>query len=231
MKAILLAAGTGSRLRPITNTIPKCLVPIDGRPLLEIWLEQLTTHGVEEFLINTHYLAEKVADYISKSEYRRGATLVYEQDLLGTAGTVWANKDWIADEPVMLIHADNLCLCNMSGFIENHMKRPPHVCMSMMTFNTEYPETCGIIQIDAQGVVTEMDEKPEKPRGNLANAAVYILEPEVVRGLAGKTDFSTEVIPQYMNRILSWQNKGFHEDIGTREKYVKASDIYSSIYR
>ncbi len=79
MKALLLAAGLGTRLRPITNIIPKCLVPINGKPLLEIWLETLTKAGVKEFLINTHYLHEKVEAFVYDSKYKNVVTLVYEK--------------------------------------------------------------------------------------------------------------------------------------------------------
>ena len=76
MKVILLAAGLGTRLRPLTNSIPKCLVPIKGKPLLEIWLENLFQIGCRSFLINTHYMAEKVEDFLSKSLYQEKCKLV-----------------------------------------------------------------------------------------------------------------------------------------------------------
>ena len=87
MKAILLAGGIGSRLRPITATIPKCLVPILGQPLLDIWLEQLTAHDIGPFLVNTHHLPEQVEHYVEHSLYRESVTLAHEPQLLGTAGT------------------------------------------------------------------------------------------------------------------------------------------------
>ena len=95
MRAILLAAGLGTRLRPITDTIPKCLVPINGKPLIDYWLEQLTKAGIEKFLINTHYLHEQVESYIEQSKFAGMVDLVYEEELLLTGGTVIANKDFI----------------------------------------------------------------------------------------------------------------------------------------
>ena len=91
MRAILLAAGYGTRLRPLTNTIPKCLVPIKGVPLLQIWLERLTNAGIGPFLINTHYLPKEVEGFAESSRYRDQVTLVHEPELLGTAGTLIAN--------------------------------------------------------------------------------------------------------------------------------------------
>ena len=91
MRAMLLAAGYGTRLRPLTNSIPKCLVPINGKPLLQIWLERLTAADIGPFVINTHHLAEQVRAFIAASPYRNEVTLVHEPELCGTAGTLIAN--------------------------------------------------------------------------------------------------------------------------------------------
>lgn len=98
MKAILLAAGFGTRLRPLTNAIPKCLVPIKGKPLLQIWIERLTGSGIGPFLINTHYLAEQVNALIGSSPFKDKVTLVHENKLLGTAGTLIDNLDFFPGE-------------------------------------------------------------------------------------------------------------------------------------
>ena len=88
MNALLLAAGLGSRLRPITNNTPKCLVPINGKPLLEYWLENIFNSGINECLINTHYLNNKVDDYVANSKYKKKIKLVFEKNLLGNAGSL-----------------------------------------------------------------------------------------------------------------------------------------------
>ena len=95
MKALLLAAGEGTRLRPITNRIPKCLVPINDKPLLEYWLDNLSKVGVSEFLINTYYLSEQVEEFVIYSKYKDKITLVYEKELLNTAGTILKNKEFL----------------------------------------------------------------------------------------------------------------------------------------
>ena len=123
MKAILLAAGFGTRLRPLTNNIPKCLVPINGKPLLEIWLDKLTNIGIKEFLINTHYLSEKVVDFINQSRYKNNCKVVYEKKLLGTAGTLLSNLSFIENECI-LIHADNYCEDHLTDFVKSHRLRP-----------------------------------------------------------------------------------------------------------
>ena len=163
MRAILLAAGYGTRLRPLTNTIPKCLVPINGRPLLEIWLERLTDAGIGPCLINTHFLAEQVDEFVRSSRYRDKVTLVHEERLLGTAGTLIANLDYFRLEDGLLIHADNYCLADFTAFAEAHVQRPADCVMTMMTFRSDSPSSCGIVELDEDGVVVGFHEKVSSP--------------------------------------------------------------------
>ena len=153
MRAILLAAGFGTRLRPLTNVIPKCLVPIKGVPLLGIWLARLEKAGVGPFLVNTHYLADKVQEFIRLSSYEEKTKLAHEDYLLGTAGTLIKNLDFYQDEDGLLIHADNYCLADLEAFIHAHINRPKGCLMTMMIFQTTNPSSCGIVELDKQGVV------------------------------------------------------------------------------
>ena len=218
MKALLLAAGFGSRLRPITNTVPKCLVPILGKPLLEIWLDRLLQSGhFERILINTHYLSEVVVDFIENYKWRSKVDLIYEPVLLGTAGTLLKNSTWIGKDSLLVAHADNLTLFDIDSFILVHEKRPTNCPITMMTFNTDAPNTCGIVEL-SEGVVVRFHEKVENPPGLLANAAVYLLEPEVVFEMNKMNreiiDFSTDIIPKYLGRMVTYHNDIYHRDIG-----------------
>lgn len=227
MRAVLLAAGLGTRLRPLTNTIPKCLVPIKGIPLLEIWLERLTQAGVGPFLVNTHYLAEQVAAFIEASPYREHVELVNEPELRGTAGTLIRNLDFFQGHDGMLIHADNYCMANFSAFQQAHANRPHDCLMTMMTFKTNTPSTCGIVELDNRGVVIDFHEKVANAPGNLANGAIYILAPELLAKL-GKDmnsikDFSTEVLHRFMGRIHTYETVEVFLDVGTPESYKSAN--------
>jgi mannose-1-phosphate guanylyltransferase len=219
MKAVLLAAGLGTRLRPLTDTVPKCLVPIQGRPLLELWLKNLSDAGIEPFLVNTHYLADQVRRFVDRSAYRDAVTLVHETALLGTGGTLLANRSFYDDAPVLLAHADNLCLCDFRDFVRAHERRSAGTVMTMMTFVTDTPESCGIVELDERGVVVGFHEKVADPPGNVANGAVYIVESAVVDFMATlgslSIDFSTQVVPHFVGRIQSWRNPAVHRDIGT----------------
>lgn len=232
MKALLLAAGLGTRLRPITNTIPKCLVPLDEKPLLEYWLENLLEVGVTEFLINTHYLHEEVERFINNSSYKKYVTLIYEKELLNTGGTILHNKKFFdKEEPFFVIHADNLCFCNFKEFIDVHkiQKNP----LTMMLFKTATPKSCGIVRLDEQNTVIEFHEKVENPPSNLANAAVYICDYEIINFLEKldktEADFSLDVIPSFLGRINTYLNNVYHIDIGTPETYKEAQKYLSNI--
>jgi mannose-1-phosphate guanylyltransferase len=227
MRAILLAAGLGTRLRPLTNTIPKCLVPIKGKPLLEIWLERLTQAGIGPFLVNTNYLAEEVEVFIETSPYQNHVTLVYEPELRGTAGTLIENLDFFQGEDGLLIHADNYCMADFRAFVQAHKQRPPNCFMTMMTFRTDTPSSCGIVELDGRGVVVGFHEKATSPPGNLANGAIYILSAELLekmsRDLHEANDFSTEVLHRFIGLIYTHETHEMFLDIGTPHSYEKAN--------
>ena len=225
MKTILLAAGFGTRLRPLTDNIPKCLVPIKGKPLLQIWLERLSDADFKEFLINTHYLSNQVNDFIYSSKFKDKCIIKYEKTLLGTAGTLLSRLNFIGEDECMLIHADNYCLADFKEFIKSHNQRPSYCLMTMMTFRTDTPSSCGIVELDDKNVVIGFHEKVEHPPGNLANGAIYILSSELLKIVKEKyataTDFSTEILHHFIGKIYTYETNEDFEDIGTLEKYKK----------
>jgi len=218
VKALLLAAGYGARLQPLTNEWPKCLMPIGPKPLLEYWLETLWQNNIHEVLVNLHYLSDIVKEFLERQRFKNWVKFVYEPKLLGTAGTLRENFRFFSDCSILLVHADNWCQCNFLDFIQYHKyNRQKNTAITMMTFYTENPEQCGVVECDENGVVTAFHEKKKNPPGNLANAAVYILEPEVLAWLKKNphiTDFSTEVLPEWIGRIATWNNINIHRDIG-----------------
>jgi mannose-1-phosphate guanylyltransferase len=226
MRALLLAAGIGSRLRPITDTTPKCLVPVHGRPLLDYWLDLVFEGGVERALLNTHWLADQVRAHVAVSRWQSRIDLVHEDSLLGTGGTILANRGWFHGEDFLVAHADNLTDFDVAGLIAAHRSRPPGHVMTMLGFRTDDPSSCGILELDGQGTVMAFHEKVINPPGNLANGAVYIFAPEVIGDIArlGKSvvDLSTEIIPFYLGRISCVETTGYHRDIGNPESLRRA---------
>ena len=218
MRALLLAGGLGTRLRPLTDTVPKCLVRIHGRPLLQYWLDLLLPGAIDRVLVNTHYLPDAVRAFVAQSPWRERIDLAHEDVLLGTGGTVLRNRDFFEDAAFMVAHADNLTAFDPAAFIRRHQERPRAAAITMMTFDTDAPQTCGIVKEDGHGLVVAFHEKVAEPPGTRANAAVYIFEPEIITFLAGLRkeviDLSTEVIPHFLGRICTYHNAGYHRDIG-----------------
>ena len=223
MKAVLLCAGKGLRLRPYTNNTPKCLMPIKGTPLLKIWLEKLSNVGVTNFLINTHHLSEKVCDFIKSSKYQKSIKIVYEKELLGTAGTLLKNISFFDNQDGIFIHADNYTTDDLKNFIKFHKNRPKKCLLSMMTFETDSPSTCGIIKKNSDNIVTKFYEKINEDHGNEANSAVYILSKEFQKIFLEKYpkpyDFSNEVISSMENQIAAYKTNQLFIDIGTVKNY------------
>ena len=135
--------------------------------------------GIEKILINTHYLSNQVEDFLLKSKYRNKIEIAYEKNLLGTGGTLLQNKNFFYKEDFLVAHSDNLCLCNFEDLIKSHFERPKETLMTMMTFLTNTPRTCGIVELDKKKIVRKFHEKIHNPPSNLANAAVYIFSYDI----------------------------------------------------
>jgi mannose-1-phosphate guanylyltransferase len=201
--------------------VPKCLVPIKGKALLDYWFERIFAAGIERALVNTHWLPDAVRDHVGSSPFRERVDLVHEAELLGTGGTILANRDWLGEGAYLVAHADNLTDVDVRGLIAAHQRRPSSCVMTMLAFRTDTPSTCGILELSDGGIVMAFHEKDLEPPGNLANAAVYICEPEVTARIAALgtsvVDLSTEVIPMLIGRILAVETDRFHRDIGTAQ--------------
>jgi mannose-1-phosphate guanylyltransferase len=238
MKAFLLAAGLGTRLRPLTDKVPKCLLPIGSKLLLEIWLELLRKHRVNEVLINTHWCHEKVEEFID-GRYRNKAKtgmwpeiqLFYEPDLLGSAGTLLANKDWVADgKPFFILYGDNLTNVDLTKIYLFHCSHA--LPFSLGVFRTATPKECGIAKINQYGVVTHFAEKPKRPKSDIAASGIYVAdriifdhfpqEQEALRPL----DLGFHLLPRMVGRMKAYCIKESLVDIGTMASYKKAQELW-----
>jgi mannose-1-phosphate guanylyltransferase len=195
------------------------MVTIGGRPLIEYWLNILMLSNVSNVIINTHYLPSTVRDYVDKSPWRKFITLVHEEELLGTGGTILRNSKLLAGGPFLVAHADNLTRFSLHDFMRCHVNRPAKTEITMMLFKSDNPSECGVVEIDSKGIVTGFYEKVPNPPGNLANGAVYIFEESMLGYLNNlkkdKIDLSNEVLPNFINRINTYENKYYHRDIGS----------------
>lgn len=225
VKALLLAGGLGTRLRPLTDTVPKCLIEIGGRPLLDYWVAALKAAGIREALINTHHLPEPVRAYIAQCNAAGDMALTeaFEPALLGSAGTVHANRGWAEGaEEIVVIYADNLSDVDLAALLEFHHSHTDP--MTMALFHTPYPEKCGIAALDDAYRVTEFVEKPKEPRSDLANAGLYVLDAAAWREIADMNvfDFGFDVIPAFVGRMRGFAHTGYHRDIGTPDSLAQA---------
>ena len=129
----------------------------------------------------------------------------------------------------LLIHADNYCLADIAAFEHAHINRPSGCVITMMTFRTDDPSSCGIVELDESGVVIGFHEKMKNPPGNLANGAVYILSAEFLgkmgTDLKSITDFSTEVLDRFKGQIFSYEVSDVFLDVGTPKRYEQANNL------
>ena len=218
--ALLLAAGLGTRLRPLTDSVPKCLVPIAGRPLLDIWIRRLTECDIREARINTHALAEVVRAYIAQINAQNSLLLAeaHEPVLLGSAGTVTVNANLADDvDEIVIIYADNVSDIDLRPLLAFHRQHTDP--LTMVLFRAPNPSACGIAEIDHDGRITAFVEKPKAPTSNLANAGLYVVDAAVYREIAEMHafDFGFEVLPQFVGRMRGWIWGGYYLDIGTHE--------------
>ncbi len=230
MKAFLLAAGVGSRLKPYTDSIPKCLIPIHGKPLLQIWLELLDRHKVSAVLINTHHHSEKLSAFIAgiKPTLRVQIETSYEPVLLGSAGTLAANRTFVDDgEDFIIAYADNLTqidLLKMAAFHE-HIKTKGGI-LTMGLFRAPNPGQCGIAELDPENRVVGFIEKPQNPLGNLANSGIYIASSRIFDFIPQRDgaviDIGFDLLPLLVGKMFGYEIREYLRDIGTPESYHQA---------
>lgn len=223
MKAFLLAAGIGSRLRPVTDTVPKCLVPIGGRPLLDIWLDSLDHAGVDEVIVNVHHLPDVVTRHVAERTGPPAVRTFYEPELLGSAGTLQANRDWVRGEDVFLAcYADNLTDFDLRVLIDEHCRHRP--VATLTAFHSPDPASGGVMEIDAGATLVSFVEKPVHPASDLTNAGIYAFHPDVLDEIpaAPPRDIGFHLIPRLVGRARVVPIDGYFTDIGSPDAYRKA---------
>ena len=215
-KALLLAGGLGTRLRPITDSTPKCLVKIAGRPLLDYWFDALDSAGISDILINTHHLPELVREFIA-GKNRQGfrAVETFEPKLLGSARTITANPAWADNaDDVVIIYADNLSDLDIHEMLAAHCQHGASI--TMLLFHAPNPRACGIAVLDGNGLVTAFEEEPAEPKSDLANAGVYVATAAAWREITSMNavDLGFDVLPRFIGRMQGHIHGGYHRDIG-----------------
>jgi len=208
MKAMILAAGQGTRLRPLTDHIPKCMVSIGGKPVLEHTIEWLRRYGVTEIIINLHHLPEAIRGYFGDGQ-KWGVRITYslEDRLLGTAGGV-KNVAWFFDGPFFVWYGDNLSTCRLDRLWEFHRVKGGIATIAL--YYRDDPTPSGIVGLDEDDRIVRFQEKPQPDQvfSHWVSAGLFVLEPQVLdfipfaslrTGAAeGFPDFGRDIFPSML---------------------------------
>lgn len=230
MKAFLLAAGQGTRLRPITDTIPKCLVPVGGTPMLRIWLDICRSAGIDEVMVNLHTHADVVRNWLNSNRDGVRVRIAEESVLLGSAGTLLANRDWVASEAAFwILYADVLTNTRLSRMQEFHLARRPVATLGL--YQVPDPSRCGIVSFDEQMVIQEFEEKPSRPKSSWAFSGLMIARPELLSCIPPRypVDLGFDVLPQLAGQMLAYPISDFLLDIGTHATYQAAQKTWPGL--
>lgn len=229
MKAMVLAAGEGTRLRPHTDTVPKPMLPVGGRPTLEWIVLWLARHGIRDIVINLHHRPEPVLAYFGDGT-RWDVTLTYsvEESILGTAGGL-KHVEHLFDDTFVVVYGDVLTDLDLGALVAFHRAqgRGPHVTLSL--YRAERPWDCGIVSLDESHRVVRFVEKPPRDEvfSTLTNSGVIVMDPGILRYIpSGVSDFGRDVLPALLEAGIGVYAQPIEEgeyllDMGTPEKYER----------
>ena len=231
IKTLILAAGEGTRLHPLTVDMPKPMVPINNRPLLEITIDQLCRQGLTELIINLHHRPKAIIDHFGHgATFGVNITYSYEEELLGTAGAIKKVGSLLQDTFVV-IYGDVLSNIDYQRLISFHKKKGALVTLSL--YRVDNPTQVGLVEIDKDNRVTAFKEKPDADQvfTNLANAGVLICEPGILDAIPEATffDYGHDLLPLLLVQDqllygLPIQEDTYLVDVGTQEKYERAQE-------
>jgi NDP-sugar pyrophosphorylase family protein len=237
MKALILAGGEGTRLRPLTLGTPKPVVPVGNIPFLRYQIELLRRHGICEVILSLGYQPHKIEKILGDgSAYGSRIHYMVEQTPLGTAGA-YKNAESLLQEATVVFNGDILCDLDLSHVIEQHRSR--NATATIVLTRVENPSAYGLVETEPDGRINRFLEKPGKDEitCDTINAGTYILEPEVLRRIpAGKNvSFERGVFPallQEKRRVYAYISDGYWIDIGTPQKYMQVhQDILQGRFR
>jgi NDP-sugar pyrophosphorylase family protein len=229
LKGMILAAGVGSRLEPLTSFRPKPLAPVGNRPIMEHAINLLQKHGMHEIVSNTHYLADTIMEYFGDGS-RFGAKLEFrrEQELSGDAGGVRACEAFLKDGPFVVTMGDLLTDIDLTALVKAHLDNKALATIAVR--REEDVTRFGVVVTDAKGQITGFQEKPsrEEARSNLISAGIYVLDPEIFRYIPkdGQYNFGKQLFPQLVASqlpVFAREIDGYWSDIGTIQSYWEAN--------
>ncbi|MGB9877028.1 MAG: sugar phosphate nucleotidyltransferase [bacterium] len=221
---MILAAGVGSRLDPLTRNVPKPMVPIANKPVIEHIIEVLREYGFRDILINVHYLAEKITSWLGNGE-KLGVSIRYshEEEPLGTAGGVKNCEDYF-DSTFLVVGADDLCDIDLRRVLAFHQEKRAMVTIALSLVDD--PSEYGVVLTNERGKVISFIEKPRGERipSNTVNTGIYILEPEVLDLIPKGEffDFGRDLFPLLIDKKIPFYGYlalGYWKDVGNIKHY------------
>ncbi|MBD3260735.1 MAG: NTP transferase domain-containing protein [Candidatus Altiarchaeales archaeon] len=228
LKAVILAGGFGTRLRPLTFTHPKPVLPLLNKPILHHIIEYLSHYGVDEAIITTNYLRQKVIDHLGESYFGVKLSYPVEETPLGTAGSVKNIQDRLGDT-FLVMQGDTICDINLSRIKRAHKNHSAQATIA--TYEVDDPWHFGVVDSGENGLIKGFQEKPAKGQCtcNQVNTGIYVFEPEVLDLVPPETpyDFSRDLFPRLLRRqaiySVSFGKNSFWVDVGQPYGYRKAS--------
>lgn len=238
MKALILAAGKGTRLKDLTRNCPKPMLPVQGKPLLERIVCWLQRHGITQIAMNLHHCPDAITDHFGDGQ-RLGVEIVYsyEATLLGTAGAAKRLAPFL-DEPFVVVYGDvftNLNLTRLMAAHQHHRRLESRDTIATLSlYPVPNPTECGLVELDEAGRVTRFVEKPPPDQvfTDLANAGVMVCEPEILRFIPKETsfDFGHNVFPALLTAGKTLWGQAISRDeylidIGTPRAYQRVQRL------
>jgi mannose-1-phosphate guanylyltransferase len=227
MKAFILAAGSGTRLRPLTDTVPKCLLPIRGVSMLEIWLNNCAGAGIDQVLINVHSNGGQIKDFARTHTGPVQVTVAEEEQLLGSAGTLAANRGFIDDEEdFFVLYGDVLTNVSLASLLAFH--RDQDLPATLGIYQVSDPTRCGIVTTDEKGVIQNFVEKPDRSESNWAFSGLMIARPEIIDRIPAQrpADIGFHLLPRLVGEMAAYPISCYLLDIGTLANYQAAQSSW-----
>lgn len=239
MKAMIMAAGVGSRLDPLTQDIPKPLIPIANRPVMDILFERLLDIQIKDVIANTHYKAEKIIERYKNNDIGINFNYIFEEELSGTAGGVKKCQFFFDEgEDFLVLSADGLSNANLKAGIEAHKKSGAIATMGVKKIALEEIPHFGVVVTDDEGFVTEFQEKPsiKDAKSDCINTGIYVFNYKIFDYIPADTfyDFARNVFPDLLSKGLKMNTfpvSEYWSDIGTTDQYFQSTqDLFNNLY-
>lgn len=222
MQALILAGGLGTRLRPLTDKIPKPLLPVNNQPFLFHLVKFLKNQGIREFILATGYKEEMIENYFGSGK-KLGLKIIYSRETtpLDTGGAIKQAEDLIKDKNILILNGDSFFELNINKMLEFHQKINQPITMAVAEIKD--PSRSGQIKINSNNIIAEFKEKGQEKEKSYINAGVYIFQKDVLKDFpkSKKISLEKEIFPQFLGKISAFKTQGYFIDIGIKQDYEK----------